>query len=388
MTDCDITIVDGKKIISDDFELAKTFNNHYINIVEINSGFKLLKITNQSKDDLLVINEIIHTYQDYPSVNQIKNVITTSNTPKPIYSSFEPTNPVEVQKRLKNIDTKKAAGFYKISPKLVKLSAEILSTPLSIAINNSLKYGVFPDDAKIASVIPLDKGKPNKNEVSNFRPVSILNTFSKIYEKVIKDQLVSGLDKYLSPFISVYRKGYSTQHVLTRLVEEWGERLDNNYIVGAILMDLSKAFDCISHDLIIAKLAAYNIDDTALKFIFSYLKNRKQCVRINNTYGNFENIITGVPQGSIVGPLLFDFSINDLFFFIESSSIHNFADDNTLAAWASTISDLINKLESDNNIAIVWFKMNKMTVNLDKFQVIVLNKKRSDLTNTNLRQIN
>ena len=132
-------------------------------------------------------------------------------------------------------------------------------------------------------------------------------------------------------------------------------------------------------------MAAYNIDDTALKLIFSYLKNRKQCVRINNTYSNFENIITGVPQGSIVGPLLFDFSINDLFFFIESSSIHNFADDNTLAAWANTISDLINKLESDSNIAIEWFKMNKMIVNPDKFHVIVLNKKRSDLTNINFQ---
>ena len=223
LTDCDITIVDGKKIISDDFELAKTFNNHYINTVEIKSGFKPSKITNQSKDDILVIDEIIRTYQDHPSVKQIKNVIATSNTPKPIYFSFESTNPVEVQKCLKNIDLKKATGFDKIPPKLVKLSAEVLSTALSIAINNSLKYGVFPDDAKIASVIPLDKGKPNKNEISNFRPVSILNTFSKIYEKVIKDQLVSGLDKYLSPFISAYRKGYSTQHVLTRLVEEWRE---------------------------------------------------------------------------------------------------------------------------------------------------------------------
>ena len=150
-------------------------------------------------------------------------------------------------------------------------------------MNNNLKYGVFPADAKIASVIPLDKGKPNKNEIFNFRSVSILNTFSKIYEKVIKDQLVSGLDNYLSPFISAYRKGCSTQHVLTRLAEEWSEQLDNNYIVGAILMDLSKAFDCIPHDLIIAKLAAYGLDDTALKLIFSYLKNRKQCVRINNT---------------------------------------------------------------------------------------------------------
>ena len=126
LKDCDITIVDGKKIISDDFELAKTFNNHYINTVEINSGFKPLKITNQSKDDLSVIDEIIRTYQDHPSVKQIKNVITTSNTPKPIYFSFEPTNPVKVQKRLKNIDTKKATGFDKIPPKLVKLSAEVL----------------------------------------------------------------------------------------------------------------------------------------------------------------------------------------------------------------------------------------------------------------------
>ena len=114
-------------------------------------------------------------------MKQLKNVITTSNNPKPIYFSFEPTNPVEVQEHLKTIDTKKSSGFHKIPPKSVKLSAEILSTPLSIAINNSLKYGVFPDDAKIASVIPLDKGKPSKNEISNFRPVSILNT-SKIYE--------------------------------------------------------------------------------------------------------------------------------------------------------------------------------------------------------------
>ena len=182
-----------------------------------------MKITNQSKDDLSVIDEIIHTYQDHPSVKQIKNVITKSNIPKPIYFSFEPANPVEVRKRLKNICTKKAAGFDKMPPILVKLSAEILSTPLSIAINSSLKNGAFPDDAKIASVIPLDKGKPNRNEIFNFRPVSILNTISKISEKIIKDQLVWGLDKHLSPFISAYRKGYSTKHVLTSLVEEWRE---------------------------------------------------------------------------------------------------------------------------------------------------------------------
>ena len=195
LIDCDITIVDGKTITSGDFELAETFNNHYINTAEINSGFKPLKITNKFNDDLSVIDEIIRTYWDQPSVKQISNAITTSNIPKPISFSFEPINPVEAQKRLKNIN-KKAAGFDKMPPKLVKLSAEILSTPLCIAINNSLKYGVFPENPKIAPVITLNKDKP--------RPVSILNTFSKIYEKVIKDQLVSGSDKYFSPFISVY----------------------------------------------------------------------------------------------------------------------------------------------------------------------------------------
>ena len=163
------------------------------------------------------------------------------------------------------------------------------------------------------------------------------------------------------------------------------ERLDNNYTVGAMLMDLSKAFDCISHDLTIAKLAAYGLDDKASKLLFSYLKNRKECVLINNTYSNFENIITGVLQDWIFGLLLFGFSINNVFFFIESSSIHNFSDDNTLSAWANTISYLINKLESDTNIAVKWFQMNKMIVNPDKFQAIALNKKRSDLTNTNFQ---
>ena len=116
MTDCDIAIVDGKNIISDDFELAKTFNNHYINTVEINSGFKPLKITNQSKDDFSVIDEIIRTYQDHPSVKQISSAITTSNTSKPIFFSFEPTNPAEFKNALKILILKKPQVLIKYHP--------------------------------------------------------------------------------------------------------------------------------------------------------------------------------------------------------------------------------------------------------------------------------
>ena len=145
-------------------------------------------------------------------------------------------------------------------------------------------------------------------------------------------------------------------------------------------------FDCIpqDHDLLIATLAAYGLSDEALMCILSYLSNRKQCVRINDTYSEFENIITGVPQGSILGPLLFSISINDLFFFILIASVHNFADDNTLSAFAENASKLINILQSESEVITDWFKKNQMIVNPDKFQVIIIDKKKGDHTNENV----
>ena len=153
-----------------------------------------------------------------------------------------------------------------------------------------------------------------------------------------------------------------------------------------MLTDLSKAFDCITHDLYIAKLAAYGFSDTALRCIYSYLINRKQCVcnisNINNTYSNHQKIIIlGVPQGSILGPIFFNLSINDLFFFVSDVSLQNFADDNTLSAFAETILEMIDVLQSGSEIIIDWFKNNKMIVNPDKFQAILLDKRKSDHKN-------
>ena len=242
-----------------------------------------------------------------------------SNKKQEIFS-FKPTTVDNVKKLLNEIDTKKAVGIDTIPLKLIKMASDFLAPILTTAINFSIENSV-----------PLDKGKPDKNDISNFRPVSLLNTFSKFYERVIKDQLVLSMENYFSSMVFAYRKNYSTQHVMTRLVEEWREHLDKNCVIGAVLTDLSKAFDCIAYDLLIAKLTAYGFRDTALRYIYSYLSNRNQCVHINNTFSNYQKIISGVPQSSILGPIFFNLSINDLFFFVSDVSLHNFADDNTLS---------------------------------------------------------
>ena len=145
----------------------------------------------------------------------------------------------------------------------------------------------------LSPLSPTNKQSDDKNKVSNFRLISILNTFSKIYESVIKNQLISVLNNIFSPYLAAYRESYSTQQVLIRLLEEWRENLDNNYAVGGVLMGFSKAFDCIPHDLLIAKPSAYGLNGNALKYIYKYLENRKQCFCVNYICSDFKDIISG-----------------------------------------------------------------------------------------------
>ena len=154
---------------------------------------------------------------------------------------------------------------------------------------------------------------------------------SKIYERFIHNSLSSFAENILSNFISAYRKAYSSNHVLLRLIENWKKSLDNKNFVGTVLMDLSKSFDCIPHDLLVAKLHAYGLSEDTVTFIYSsYLKRRKQSVKINNTESLFQILLSGIPQDSILGPILFNIFINDLFLFLEDVDLANFADDNTI----------------------------------------------------------
>ena len=147
-------------------------------------------------------------------------------------------------------------------------------------------------------------------------------------------------------------------------------------------MDLSKAFDCVPHDLLIAKLEAYGINENLLAYLHSYLSNRKQCVRINNVTSDFETVLSGVPQ---VNPILFNCFFNDFFYFIEKASIHNFADDNTLSMFEETIQNLTALLQTESNTAIEWFQNNNMMVNPGKFQAIIIDKRKKCHTNETLK---
>ena len=145
-------------------------------------------------------------------------------------------------------------------------------------------------------------------------------------------------------------------------------------------MDLSKAFDCIPYDLLIANLHAYGFNKKALTFLYSYLKRRKQSVKINDTENFFQILLSGVPQGSILGPILFNHFINDLFFLIEDAELANFADDNTIYVGSKDLTELLEILRKECETAINWFKTNKMIVNPDKFQSMIISSNKKGLS--------
>ena len=196
----------------------------------------------------------------------------------------------------------------------------------------------------------------------------------KIYERFLNDSLSNFTDKILSKFVSAYRKSYSSNHFLLKLIEEWKKSLDDKNIIGAVLMDLSKAFDWIPHDLLVVKLHAYVFSIDAITIIYSYMKRRKQGVKINDTESLFKKLLSGVPQGSILDPMFFNIFINDLLFFVNEAKLANFADVNTICVAKRDLNELLRLLKKEHEIAIQWFDDNNMIVNPKKFQAIIINR--------------
>ena len=174
--------------------------------------------------------------------------------------------------------------------------------------NETTRYhqNIFQFLLKLADATPIFK-KGDPQSVKNYRPVSVLpnvSNVSKVFERIMLKQILEQMNKYLSQNLCGYRKGFSTQTALTMFLEKWKKILDDNGYAGAVLMDLSKAFDTINHELLIAKLHAYGFSKEALTLIASYLSDRWQYVKINNTFSTWYALEQGVPQGSVLGPVL------------------------------------------------------------------------------------
>ena len=228
-----------------------------------------------------------------------------------------------------NLNVKKSSSSKAIPATILKQSVHIYLPFLTNCINHSFVANKFPDELKLSEVIPLYKKlDPLKKE--NYRPVSLLPHVSKVFERIIYKQIMSYVTNLFSDYITGFRKSHGSQHCLVKMLENWKSAL-NNESVCALFMDLSKTFDTINQDLLLAKLKAYGFSKDTLTLICSYLKNRKQKVAINNSASTTHTVISGVPQGSIDDPLLFNLFINDLVLFIEYRALENYADDNNLS---------------------------------------------------------
>ena len=197
-----------------------------------------------------------------------------------------------------------------------------LSYPVYIYNESILSYN-FPLSLKMADITPVHK-EDERMAKTNYRPVSILPSISKIFERLMYLQISTYMESYLSKYLCDFRKGYITQHCLILMLEKWRKALDKRNLAAALTRDLSKAFDCLNHELLVAKLEACGFSYPSLAFIDSYLSNRKQRTKVNNSFSTWSDTMSGIPQGgSIIGPLLFNVYLNYIFFFVNDDNLTN-----------------------------------------------------------------
>lgn len=279
---------------------------------------------------------------------------------------------------IKNMKLKPSCGYDEISSKIVKHCVKELSWPLTLICNNSLASGIFPDRLKYATVIPLHK-KGNKTKMGNYRPISLLSTFSKILEKVMYNCLLKHImhHKILTTSQFGFQKNMSTENAIFKLTTEILEALNNHEAVISIFYDLAKAFDCVNHKILIEKLEYYGIRNNFKNLFESYLTSRIQSVVIKdkktgtNATSEPGIIHHGVPQGSILGPLLFLIYINDLPSAIQQQAVAVlFADDTSILINNKSTCELVKVATQVLNTLDDWFSANKLTVNIDKTNFI------------------
>jgi len=294
-----------------------------------------------------------------------------------------PTDEYEVSKLLTSLKSSKSCGHDNLNGILLKKIKGPIALPLANIINTSISTGTMPDALKIAKVIPIYKSGA-QSDLGNYRPISLLPVLSKVFEKVIYKRLYTFLNTNKILYESQYgfRSKHSTVYAVSELIEDILEGHKNNEDTLAVFIDLSKAFDTLNHDILIHKMANYGIRGLALKWFQSYLSERKQYVAIDECVSDTVYVSCGVPQGSILGPLLFIIYTNDIPRCLQYSHPILFADDTTIYLTRKNVTELYQIINNELDSLNEWFKTNRLSLNVKKTNYMLFNSGKNPNDNT------
>ena len=252
--------------------------------------------------------------------------------------------------------------------KLLRCAADVLCPSLTELFNKSIQTHCLPADWKRARVTPIYKGAGSKDDPSNYRPISVVSHIPKALEKCINSQLMSYFEEhaFFTHDQSAFRSWHSTVTSVHKLLDDLMDNINNGLINGLCFFDLKKCFDTIDHQLLLYKLGKYGVRDSELLWFENYLSNRTQAVSVNGSLSDYENVSTGVPQGSVLGPLLFLIFINDLPKCLKYTASNIFADDTTIYACGGSLSEVRELLQLDTHNLAQWFFINKLIVSETK----------------------
>ena len=283
---------------------------------------------------------------------------------------FNKVSVEEVYKEIRKLSPRKSAQSTDLPIRVLRENADIFANYICEFFNESIKKSTFLSILKNANITPVFR-KGYRGSKENYRPVSILPVISEIFGKLLWKQITIFTDPLLPKYQCGFRKGFSAQHCLPAMLEKWKNAVDKGKVFGALSTDLSKAFACLPHELILAKVNAYGLNLPALKLMHSYLSHRKQHTKVNHAYRSWEEILFGVPQGSILGPILFNIFLSDLFLVISDTDFSSYADDNTIYDSGNSTGEVISSLQESIEKLFQWFSHNQIKVNTDKCHLIV-----------------